>query len=111
MDNIINKDQTGFLKGRSIVENIQFIYDMMKFTDEQYIPGLLLLVDFETAFDSLSWNFLHKALEHLNFGESLRQWVKVFYKNISSAVILSEHLLPFFNIRGCRQGNPLSPYL
>ena len=41
------------------MENIQIIYDMMKFTDEKNIPGLLLLIDFEKAFDSLSWNFLH----------------------------------------------------
>ena len=62
------------------MENIRFIYDMMKFTDEKNIPGLLLLIDFEKAFDSLSWNFLHKALEHLNFGDSIRKWVKVCYK-------------------------------
>ena len=84
----------------------------MKFTDEKNIPGLLLLIDFEKAFDSLSWNFLHKALEHLNFGDSIRKWVKVCYKNISSAVSVSGHLSFFFNIeRGCRQGDPLSPYL
>ena len=112
LDDIINKDQTGFIKGRSIVENIRLIYDMMKFTDEKNIPGLLLLIDFEKAFDSLSWNFLHKALEHLNFGDSIRKWVKVCYKNISSAVSVSGHLSAFFNIeRGCRQGDPLSPYL
>lgn len=112
LDSIINKDQTGFIKGRSIVENIRVIYDVMKFTEEQHIPGLLLLIDFEKAFDSLSWNFLNNALEHLNFGESIRKWVKIFYKNITSAVILSGHLSSFFNIeRGCRQGDPLSPYL
>ena len=84
----------------------------MKFTEEQQIPGLILLIDFEKAFDSLSWNYLHKALQHLNFGESVRQWVKIFYNNISSAVIQSGHLSSFFNIqRGCRQGDPLSPYL
>ena len=42
----------------------------------------------------------------------LRQWVKIFYNDISSAVIQSGHLSSFFNIqRGCRQGDPLSPYL
>ena len=83
LDSIINRDQTGFIKGRSIVENIRTIYDIMKFTDDLNIPGLILLIDFEKAFDSLSLNFLHKALQHLNFGESLRKWVSVFYKNIT----------------------------
>ena len=75
LDLIINNDQTGFIKGRSIVENIRVIYDTMKFTEDHHIPGLLLLIDFEKAFDSLSWDFLYKALEHLNFGESIRKWV------------------------------------
>lgn len=112
LDSIINRDQTGFIKGRSIVENIRTIYDIMKFTDDLNIPGLILLIDFEKAFDSLSLNFLHKALQHLNFGESLRKWVSVFYKNITSTVTQSGHLSSFFSIsRGCRQGDPLSPYL
>ena len=112
LDDLINRDQTGFIKGRSLVENIRVIYDIMKFTEEQQIPGLILLIDFEKSFDSLSWNYLHKALQHLNFGESVRQWVKIFYNNISSAVIQSGHLSFFFNIQHrCRQGDPLSPYL
>ena len=42
----------------------------------------------------------------------MRKWVKIFYNDISSAVIQSGHLSSFFNIqRGCRQGDPLSPYL
>ena len=35
-----------------------------------------------------------------------------FYKGISSAVIQCGHLSFWFQIgRGCRQGNPLSPYI
>ena len=45
------------------MENIRIINDMMKFTDEKNIPGLLLLIDFEKSFDSPSWYFLYKALE------------------------------------------------
>ena len=112
LHHIINKDQTGFIEGRSIVENLRVIYDVMKFTEEQKIPGLIMLIDFEKAFDSLSWNFLHKCLKYLNFGESIRQWIKVFYKDISSAVIQSGKISSFFKIgRGCRQGDPPSPYL
>ena len=57
------------------MENVRIIYDVMKFTEEQKIPGLILLIDFEKA---LSWNFLHKCLKYLNFGESVRHWINVF---------------------------------
>ena len=95
LDDIINKDLTGFIKWRSIVQNIRIIYNMMKFTDEKNIPGLLRLIDFEKAFDSLSWDFLHKAPEQLKFGDSIRKWVKVCYKNIYSALSVSGHLSAF----------------
>ena len=70
LNNLIDKDQTGFIKGRYIGENIRLIYDLMNYTEENNIPGLLLLIDFEKAFDSLSWQFIHKALKFLNFGPS-----------------------------------------
>ena len=54
IDKTINKDQTGFLKGRYIGENTRLIYDLMNYTEQNNIPGLLLLIDFEKAFDSLS---------------------------------------------------------
>ena len=34
----------------------------MNYTEQNNIPGLLLLTDFEKTFDSLSWSFVQKAL-------------------------------------------------
>jgi hypothetical protein len=92
-----------------VEDNIRLIYDMLQFTEENDIPGLFLLIDFEKAFD---WDFLLSVLKFFNFGESIINWVKVFYNNISSAVIEGGNLSEFFQIgRGCRQGDQLSPYL
>ena len=33
-------------------------FDIMDFTVEEIIPGLLIFIDFQKAFDSLEWNFL-----------------------------------------------------
>ena len=40
----------------------------MSFTKAKNLPGLLLFIDFEKAFDSLEWHFLEKCLELFNFG-------------------------------------------
>lgn len=112
LSKLINKDQTGFIEGRFIGENTRLMYDLLQFTEEQNIPGLLLLIDFEKAFDSLSWSFINKVLTLFNFGPSIRKWITVFYKNSCSAVTQCGYLSPFFKLgRGCRQGDPISPYL
>ena len=66
---IISKMQTGFLSGRFIGENARLIYDILHITEEKQIPGLLMLIDFEKAFDSVSWDFLYAVLKFFNFGD------------------------------------------
>ena len=109
---LINDDQTGFISGRFIGENTRRLYDLFNFTEENNVPGLLLLIDFEKAFDSLAWSFISKTLTFFNFGESIRKWVSIFYKNINSCVLVNGQASEWFFInRGCRQGDPLSPYI
>ena len=57
---IVKETQTGFIKGRFIGENIRLIYDLIERTEEENIPGLLMLLDFEKAFDSIEWHFIEK---------------------------------------------------
>ena len=69
---------------------------------------MLVLIDF----DSGSWDFLYKVLNLFQFGESFQKWVKLFYKDIQSCVIVNGYLSEWSNLeRGCGQGDPLSPYL
>ena len=80
--------------------------------DETNIPGFLLLIDFEKAFDSLSWSFMQKVLSSFNFGPSIIQWISTFYKNTQVAVNQGGNLSSFFNTEhGCKQGDPISPYI
>lgn len=51
--------QSRFMKGRYINENERFVYDIMAYTKSEHIPGLLVLIDFEKAFDSISWSFIY----------------------------------------------------
>ena len=100
------------MKDRFMGENTRLLYDLMHYLEENNKTGLLLLVDFEKAFDSIEWLFLKKASNSFNFGPSLCKWFETLYSSASSCVINNGHLFHFFNLeRGCRQGDPLSPYL
>ena len=84
----------------------------MDFTAKENIPGLLLFIDFQKAFDSVEWEFLIESLKKFNFGRDFLQWVKTFYNSIQSCVINNGVSSNFFTLeRGVRQGDPLSPYL
>ena len=48
---LINSDQTGFLKGRFIGENMRLIDGLINHTAARNIPGLLMFLDFEKAFE------------------------------------------------------------
>lgn len=112
LPNLINHDQTGFLKDRFIGENIRLIDSIIQYATEKNIPGLLLFIDFEKAFDSLEWSFIHDTLSFYGFGASLINWVKTLYSNTESCILNNGWASNFFEIqRGVRQGCPLSPYL
>ena len=59
---LINNDQTGFLKGRFIGENICLIDSVINYTAVKKIPTLLLFLDFEKAFDTLDCLLYKKRL-------------------------------------------------
>jgi hypothetical protein len=52
----------------------------MNYTEENDIPGLLLLIDFEKAFDSLSWEFVHNTLSSFTFEASIKNGLISFIK-------------------------------
>ena len=84
---LINSDQTGFIKGRYIGENIRLIIDVMEYTKTHNIPGILASLDFRKAFDSLEWPFIMRTLDVFNFGTSIQKWASTFYTNIESAAL------------------------
>ena len=86
---IIHSNQTGYVSGRYTEEAARSILEVMEYTKTFNIPGVLLFIDFEKAFDSLEWNFMFKCLEIFGFGHSLVRWVETFYSNVSSCIINS----------------------
>ena len=109
---LIHEDQTGFVPGRYIGDNLRLLYDIIHYLNDENLQGLLVSIDFEKAFDSVDWVFMEKVLKHFGFGKDIIQWVSAFYKDIKSSIIVNGQASSSFDIeRGCRQGDPISPYL
>ena len=109
---IIKPQQKGFIHGREISECTREIYDCMYEYEVNEDPGMLLLIDFEKAFDSIAWDFIHFTLKKFEFPQNILEWISMVQKNAESRVTQSGWVSdPFQLHRGCRQGDPLSPYV
>ena len=112
LPHIIQPNQNAFIKGRSILDGVRTIEDLLEWAKLTDSSGTLLAVDFQKAFDFLDHSFLVKVLERFNFGPYFLQWVKTFYTNVSSCVLNNGCITDLFPVQcGIRQGDPLLPLL
>ena len=114
IDKLIGHEQKGFMKGRYIGECMRTVYDIMWEVKHSQNSGkvMLLMADFQSAFDSLDHAFIQDVLNMFNFGSSFRQWVHMMFFGAESSICQNGSSTPFVNVeRGCRQGDCCSPIL
>ena len=95
---LIHPDQTGFIKGRFIGQNFRLLNDLMEFTDDRKIAGILMFIYFEKAFDTIEWSFLQELLKCYNLGPVIRKWISILYRDVESAVMNGGYSTSYFKV-------------
>jgi len=109
LDKVIGTQQTAYIKGRFIGQNIRSVLDIIEYTDREQIPGLMLCLDFHKAFDSLEWNFMISVLKKFHFGTSFIKWIHLLYDQPIAKIKVNGWISePIRQTRGIRQGCPVS---
>ena len=109
---IINENQSGYLKGRFIGNNIRLTCDIFEYAEIFNKPGAIIMLDYEKAFDTLEWPFIISVLKHSNFGDYFINWIKILYKNPNFCVKNNGWISSTCQMtRGIRQGCPVSALL
>uniref|UniRef100_A0A3B3D4V0 Reverse transcriptase domain-containing protein n=1 Tax=Oryzias melastigma TaxID=30732 RepID=A0A3B3D4V0_ORYME len=107
---LIDTDQTGFIKNRQTYDNIRralHVIDMMKSQ-----KSVAISLDAEKAFDSVNWNYLYLVLSRFGFNNQIVNCLKSLYDSPSARIKINGDLSSILNLeRGCRQGCPLNPTL
>ena len=86
------------MSGRCIGDNLRLIYDLIAYLIDKNLPGMLLNIDFEKAFDSVDWNLMFKVLKAFGFKEDICGWIRTFDTNIKSTVIVNGQVSQSFPI-------------
>ena len=55
---IIHHNQSDFTRDRFIEETVRSILDIIDHSERSELPGMMIFMDFEKAFDSIEWCFL-----------------------------------------------------
>lgn len=109
---LISPTQSGFLKGRSIHNNIRLVLDLIDYNYLIKEDGFIFFLDFQKAFDSVEHLFIVNTLRHFGFGNKFLDMIIMLHTDINSCVSLSEGTCPRFKVeRGIRQGCGISPLL
>jgi hypothetical protein len=73
---------------------------------------MVLKLDYEKAYDRVSWKFLDEMLTFRGFGGKWRIWITKLVRGGSLAIRINEEDSSYFRPgKGLRQGDPLSPLL
>ena len=112
LPSLINVDQTGFISGRFIGENTRIIYDTIDYCKTFQEEGIFIILGFLKAFDMIEWPFIEYILNLFKFSENFINYIKLCQRNSKSRVEQNGHLSSYIPLsRGCRLGDPVSPYV
>ncbi|GBG70935.1 hypothetical protein CBR_g8236 [Chara braunii] len=112
LSDLMEDDQTTFVRGRSIYENIVTAVEVLEVVSEEDLEVNVLLLDMEKAYDQVNWSYVLTSLKWMGFGEVFCNWVVGLYASSSASIMVNGHISASFRLsRSLRQGCPLAPLL
>jgi hypothetical protein len=100
---LVHPDQSGFIRGRLIHENTLLVREMIAHHQRENLPGAILFVDQEKAFDRVDWDFRDAVLQAFGFGPFFRSLVTLMHTDLNSVVMVNGHLSSAFPVMSIRR--------
>ena len=106
---IIHPDQAGFIRGRSIFDQIEQTTTTINYARLKEINGAIVALDQEKAYDKITHPYLWKILEKFKFPAEMIKTIQTLYTDAPTSIIINGVISdPFIVSRGVRQGDPMS---
>ncbi|WRX25707.1 Reverse transcriptase domain - like 10 [Theobroma cacao] len=104
LPSIISKNQSGFVNGRLISDNILLAQELIGKIDAKSRGGnVVLKLDMAKAYDRLNWDFLYLMMEHFGFNAHWINMIKACISNCWYSLLINGSLVGYFKSeRGLR---------
>jgi hypothetical protein len=108
----VTENQFGFMSGRSTMEAIFLIWQLMERCMEQKKNLHMIFIDLEKAYDKVPRNVMWRTLQKHKTSSKYITLIKDMYDNVVTNVRTSDRDTNDFPINiGLHQGSALNPYL
>lgn len=109
---VIDREQTAFVPGRRIGENVMALQCLPELLRQQGRWALVVFCDFRKAYDTLDRGFLLAAMRALGVGEGFLAMVRLLLADTRARATVNNWVsTPEAFADGVRQGCPLAPLL
>ncbi|XP_069145909.1 uncharacterized protein [Solanum lycopersicum] len=110
---LISSNQSGFVKGRSISENIMLAQEIIHQIKKPNIgSNVIIKLDMAKAYDRVSWSYTCLVLRKMGFDEVFIDMIwRIMANNWYSIIVNGKRYGFFRSSRGLKRGDPLSPAL
>ncbi|XP_019225393.1 PREDICTED: uncharacterized protein LOC109206976 [Nicotiana attenuata] len=110
---LIAANQSAFIAGRTIVQNVLICQDLVRlYKRKNTTQSCLIKIDLRKTYDSIEWSFVEEMLHAMNFPQRFIKWIMACITTTKYSIAINGGL--YRNIvgkRGLRQGDPISPLL
>ena len=86
---IINERQSAFIEGRHMLHSVMSANEAVEKAKRCQKPCIVFKVDYEKAYDSVSWEYLIYMMRRLGFGPKWAQWMLGCLKSTLVSVLVN----------------------